>query len=153
MNLERQKELAFLHNQAAFCRSLGLTLTYDDCGNTLISLPYNPRLDHGLGGIHGGAIAALIDNAGWFAVAPHFSNWISTVEFQVRLLEHVEKKKLKAEGSIIRLGKKISVAEMKVYTEDGKLIALGSGTFALSSVPLDLNAVLPVLKSYEVFFQ
>ena len=77
----------------------------------------------------------LLDNAGWFTAATEYSTWVGTAEMQIRLLEPVTEKKLIATGKMIKSGKKIAMAEMKVETEDGKLIAVGSGTFAVTSVP------------------
>ncbi len=86
-------------------------------------------------------LATLLDNAGWFTSAPAFETWIATVEFTTRLLEPVSRAGLRSIGRVIRLGKSISTAEMEVRTPDGKLIAIGSGTFAATSVPFHIPPV------------
>ena len=55
-----------------------------------------------------------------------FCTWVATIEFHVRLLEHVENSDLIATGHVVSLGKTISVAEMQVCKPDGQPIALGT---------------------------
>lgn len=149
-----EEVLSQWHNRAPICRTFGMSLDYDEHGNARIELPHNPRIDHGMGGIHGGVIATLLDNAGWFTVATRFDHWIATLEFHVRLLDHAEKCDLVASGSIVRLGKTISTAEMKVCRKDGKAIAVGSGSFVLTGVerPQEQDAIHAILKKYEGLF-
>jgi len=135
----REQELVRLFlEKAPISKTYGMQFNYDDEGRAIFDLPYNPNFDHALGGIHGGVLATMLDNAGWFTVAPHFDCWIATVEFQVRLLEPVKNVHLQAKGKIIRLGKTVSVAEMEIRDPTAKLIATGSGTFAVTSIPFKL---------------
>ena len=57
--------------------------------------------------IHGGAIATMLDSAGWFTIAQYFENWIATVEFSTRLLDFSKDDELIATGHLARLGKRI----------------------------------------------
>ena len=133
--IKRGEKLVALFNSAPIKHTFGMALRYDNEGSAVFELPYNPGLDHALHGIHGGAIATLIDNAGWFTVAARHDTWIATVEFQTRLLEPVEKEKLISGGWLVGAGKSLSIAGMEVKTQQGRLIAVGSGTFAVTSVP------------------
>ncbi len=135
-SLERQIRLMELFHGAPICKTTGMKLSYNDQGQALFHMPYNPGFDHALHQIHGGLIATMLDNAGWFTVAPNFDCWVATVEFSTRLLEVTEKEDLISIGKIIRLGKKITTCEMEVRSPKGKLVAIGSGTFVTSSVPL-----------------
>jgi acyl-coenzyme A thioesterase PaaI-like protein len=54
-------------------------------------MPYNPLFDHTMGGIYGGVIASMIDNAGWFTAAAHTDKWISTANLTVQILQPAEK--------------------------------------------------------------
>ena len=66
----------------------------------------------------------MLDNAGWFTAAVHYDSWIATVEFETRLLEHVQAEELIATGEIVRLGKRITVTT-------------GSGTYTpIEKVPI-----------------
>ena len=131
---KKQRELIDLFGRAPIRKLFGMSLSYDEEGRARFDLPYNPQLDHALGGTHGGAIATLLDNAGWFTVAPHFDTWIVTVEFGVKLIEPVQEEDLYSLGRMIRAGGRIAFAEMEVRTAKGRLIATGTGTFSATSV-------------------
>ena len=133
---QRQHELIKLFNSAPIKQTTGMNLSYDENGSAIFEMPYNPSLNNGLGIIHGGVISILLDNAGWFTVAPHFDKWVATAELQARLLEPVEKIDLYSKGFILRAGKRIVMAQMEVRTKDEKLIAVGSGTFVVTSVQM-----------------
>jgi len=64
MTPERIEELLHLFHEAPIARYFGMTLSYTEEGNAVVDLPYNPDLDHGGGGIHGGVYAAMLDSAG-----------------------------------------------------------------------------------------
>jgi len=89
--------------------------------------------------VHGGVFATLLDNAGWATAAPHYDTWIATVELHVRLLEHVQAEDLVAVGRLIKRGRRLAVCDMEVRTAAGRLVAVGSGSFAPTSAPLTLS--------------
>ncbi|HSB45037.1 MAG TPA: hypothetical protein VLD60_08500, partial [Nitrospira sp.] len=75
-------------------KAAGMTLRYNEEGQAVFEMPYNPNYDHAMGAIHGSVFGMMIDNAGWFTVAPHYENWIVTVEFSTRLHEPVSREDL-----------------------------------------------------------
>lgn len=126
----RQAELIRKFSSSPIARSFGMSLTYDEEGHAHVSLPYNPSLDHALGGIHGGIIATLLDTAGWFtAAALHEGVWIATSTINIHLLEPATSIDLEAVGRVVRRGRRLDVAEMEVTGPDGKLYAVATGTF------------------------
>lgn len=127
--------LKTMFDQAPIARAFGMTLSYDGEHRAVFTQPYNASFDHSIGGIHGGVFATMLDNAGWFTVAVHYETWIATVEFQVRLLEPVQKEELVATGRLVHSGKRIATAEMEVCA-GGRRVAIGSGTFTVTSQPL-----------------
>lgn len=129
-----ERLVAHFHS-STIARSMGITLHYDDEQRAVFDLPYDGRFDHFLNDVHGGAIATLIDNAGWFAAAARYPTWIVSVEFQVRLHEPAGRQALRAIGSIVRAGKRITSTEMAVRNASGVLVATGSGSFAVTSSP------------------
>jgi acyl-CoA thioesterase len=136
---ERRRGLIELSHTAPILVSMGSRLSYNEEGEAVWDMPYNPSFDHALEGVHGGVFATLLDNAGWFTVAPYYDTWIATVEFQVRLLEHVQKKDLRAVGHLVKLGKRLATCRMEVLTaDDGKVVAMGSGTFAPTSARIPI---------------
>jgi len=132
---KREAELVKLFNKAPIKKAFGMTLRYDDSGSAIFEMPYNPALDHFLGGIHGGIISTLLDNAGWFTAAALYDNWVATAELTIRLLEPVQKVDLYSRGWIVKAGSRLVVAEMEVRTKDQELlVAKGSGSFILTSL-------------------
>ena len=130
----RRADLVALFDHAPIKHTFGMDLSYDHQGRAVFDQPYNPGLDHALKGVHGGVIATLLDNAGWFTAAAYYDTWIATVEMSVRLHEHVSAEDLQSRGRIIRLGRRISVCAMEVRTAAGRLIATGQGTFTSTGV-------------------
>jgi uncharacterized protein (TIGR00369 family) len=132
---EHLDRLIALFHGSTIARSMGLALHYDEMERAVIDLPYEGRFDHFLDDVHGGAIATLIDNAGWFAAAAQYPTWIASVEFQVRYHEPAGRQALRATGSIVRAGKRITSAVMEVRNRSGVLVATGSGSFVVTSSP------------------
>ena len=111
-----------------------MRMHYNEADQAIFTTHYNPNFDHALHQIHGGLIAMMIDNAGWFTVAPHFDYWVATVEFNIRLHEPVAKETLISIGKIVHLGKRLSSCEMEVKSSAGNLIATGAGSFLVTNV-------------------
>lgn len=137
MSTAWQQELTRIFHSAPIAKFFGMTLSYDDQGHSHFRLPYNPNLDHAAKGIHGGVIATLLDNAGWFAVAAQKDGLlVTTSEFKTHLLRPANETELHAEGWVVKFGKRVSVAEMRVSTSDGELVAIGTGTYVtMENIP------------------
>ena len=134
MDLTRHEQLIELfHQRARIAGTFGMRLSFDGDGNAAIDLPYNPKLDHGLGGIHGGVYCTLMDSAGWFTAAARHEDsvWVATSEMSVHLLAPVYQTDLHAEGRIIKAGKRQDVCEMRLFDAAGRLVAHGTGTFVV----------------------
>lgn len=146
MNATWQDQLIKLFHSAPIAKFFGMTLSFDVQGHPHFALPYNPNLDHALKGIHGGSIATLLDNAGIFAVSAQKEGvLITTSEFNTHLLYPAVECDLYAEGWVVKMGKRISKAEMRVTASDGELVAMGMGTYvALANVP-----VAEIMKSFQ----
>jgi uncharacterized protein (TIGR00369 family) len=140
MHKEHLDKLMKLFNERApIARTFGMQLSYDKDGCAVVELPYNPGLDHALGGVHGGIYMTMLDTAGWFtAAASHEQlSWVATSEISVHFLEPVSGLSLRAVGRMIKNGRRQDVAEMELYDENGLLIAHATGTFVkLSEIPL-----------------
>ena len=138
---KRCEELVTLFSRAPIKKTFGMNLSFADNNDSVFELPHNPALEHGLGDTHGGIIATLLDNAGWFAAAVQYDSWIATVEMQVRLLEPAKREPLRAVGRVLRAGQSLAVAEMEVRSLSGRLVATGSGTFAVTSLDTEKGKV------------
>ena len=131
---ERIEQLLRMFNEVApIAGTLGMRLSYDEEGQAIVDLPYNPGLDHALGGVHGGVYATMLDTAGWFTAAAAHDEpcWLATSEMSMHLLLPVERASLRAVGRLIKRGTRQDVAEMRLYDGDGRLVAHATGTFVL----------------------
>ncbi len=133
----RQEFLTARAGRSRLAGTMGYQLSYSDDGAALLRLPYNRDLDNGVGALHGGILSALIDTAAWYAAAPHYPNWIATVELQTRLLEPAAETEVTAIGRVVRVGQRLAVVEAEVRCPDGRLIAAGDGTFVATNRPWD----------------
>jgi uncharacterized protein (TIGR00369 family) len=113
--------------------TFGMELSYDGDGNAVFEMPHKEEFCHAMKDTHGGVIATLLDNAGWFTAAVQYDNWVNTSELTVRLHEPANQEDLRATGRIVRAGKRMCVATMEVRSDSGRLVATGSGTFVVSS--------------------
>lgn len=127
------QKLIDLFNSSPIKKSTGMNISYQGKGQAAFDFKRNPAFDHAMNDVHGGIIATLLDNAGWFTVAAHYGCWVVTVEFQVRLLEEAGQEDLQSIGRLIRVGKRLATAEMQVTSKSGRLVAVGSGTFSVTS--------------------
>lgn len=146
MSAERIVQLLHMFNEVApIARAFRMRLSYNKEGQAIVDLPYNPDLDHALGGVHGGVYATLLDTAGWFtaAAAQDVDCWLATAEMSIHFLAPVERTSLRAVGRLIKQGKRQDVAEMHLYDEGGRLVGHATGTFVtLPSVHLSRNPQL-----------
>ncbi len=133
MTQDIHQKLIDLFNSSPIKKTTGMIIQYHGDGRAIFDLPRNPAFDHALHDVHGGIIATMLDNAGWFTVAAHYQCWVVTVEFQVRLLEEAGREDLQSLGRLIRAGKRLATAEMQVTSKSGRLVAIGSGTFSVTS--------------------
>ncbi|MDW7709462.1 MAG: PaaI family thioesterase [Deferrisomatales bacterium] len=147
---QRRAELLRSFNQIApIARTFGMRLSFTDDDRAVVDLPYNPGLDHAMGGVHGGVYAALLDTAGWFAaaVAHGESSWIATSEMSIHFLKPSARTDLRAEGRILKRGKRQDVVEMHLYDGAEDLVGHGTGTMMvlphLPFSPLEKKASPP----------
>ena len=121
------------HTRPPIAKYFGMKLDFDENDQAIITLPYNPNLDHGEGAIHGGVIATILDNAGWFSSALANKGMVTTSEMSFHLLRSARKTQLTAKGKVLKLGRRQVVAEMYCYDENKQLIAHATGTYVKTS--------------------
>ena len=98
----------------------------------VIRMPMRPEFERrrGTGQYHGGAIAALIDIAGDYAVVMKVGGGVPTINFRVDFLRPGTNTSLTATASTRRLGRSVAVVDVDVHDDDGKLCAVGRGTYS-----------------------
>jgi uncharacterized protein (TIGR00369 family) len=100
-----------------FMGFLGARLGTIEPGLVEIILPYREELTQQHGFFHGGATAALADNAAGFAAFSLMSDDEQplSVEFKVNLVAKATGEKLIARGRVIRDGRNLKVCQTDVY--------------------------------------
>ena len=114
----REELLHLFNKKAPLANYFGMSLSFTKEGNAQIHLPYNPNLNHAMGGIHGGVYATMLDNAGWFTVAANLDRlcWVATSELSVRYLQPVKQSSVCSAQSCIRCSTRISVSGRGINT-------------------------------------
>ena len=111
---------------------LGLELLAVDKARGIVEMAFNASdsLCNKWGGIQGGNVAAMLDDAMAFAIGLNL-DWgqISpTLELKVSMLAPARPGRLYAVGQVVRRGRSVGFVEGLLYDETGQLLATGSST-------------------------
>jgi uncharacterized protein (TIGR00369 family) len=106
--------------------------TDPDKDQVVIKMPMRPEFERraGTGQYHGGAIAAFIDIAGDYAVVLKVGGGVPTINFRVDYLRPATNTALTATATTRRLGRSVAVVDIDVTDDNGKLCAIGRGTYS-----------------------
>ncbi|MGC5626953.1 PaaI family thioesterase [Georgenia sp. Z1344] len=85
------------------------------------------------GYVHGGILATLLDLAADWALVGALGTGVPTIDLSVNYLRAAQPGLLRVTGRAIRPGRQVSHAEAEVHDADGRLLAVGRGSF-LSAV-------------------
>lgn len=109
---------------------LGLRVTAMENGRSTVVFDKTSELYNAFGGIHGGAIASLIDVACAMSIrsADPTIRGSATISLSISFIDS-SSGHLTAEGTLTRLGNTIAATEAKVTDETGKLVAHAIGSF------------------------
>jgi len=83
----------------------------------------------GTGQWHGGAIAALIDTAGDFAIVLRTNAPVPTINFRVDYLRPATTATLLAIARVRRAGRTVGLVDIDVEDAEGRLVAVGRGCY------------------------
>ena len=103
-------------------------------GFARIEWPIEEKFHHGAASLHGSAYFRMLDDAAYFAASSRETAYfLVTASFEIQFLRPVSSGLLRAEGRIIEQhsGRHLS-AEAVLFSQEGKIVAKGSGTFARS---------------------
>lgn len=128
--------LADIYHASPIGRTTGMRIVFDEQGQATCHWRHCCAFDHALHAVHGGLIATMLDNAGWFTAAAAHGGWVVTSDFQVRLLQGTTGEDLRAVGRLLRPGRRLTVVAMDVWSQSGEHIATGNGTFCPTGQPL-----------------
>ena len=111
--------------------ALGITLHEIDGDDVVLRMPKRLEITREGGDIyHGGPVASLIDVAGDMAVAVKAGGGVPTISLRVDYLRPCTGPHLLATGRLRRHGRTISVADVDVHDDQGRLCAVGRGTYS-----------------------
>jgi len=113
-----------------FCRMEVLSADAG-AGTVEMKMPLQEPLQRAAGHaqFHGGPVASLIDTAGDFAVALMVKGTVPTINFRVDYVRPSSGAYLVARATARRVGRTVSVADVDVFDEQGRLTAMGRGTY------------------------
>jgi len=83
----------------------------------------------GTGQYHGGAIAALIDIAGDYALIALLGHGVPTINFRVDYLRPAAGAALRAMARVRRAGRTIGVVDVDILDDADRLVAVGRGCY------------------------
>lgn len=135
MTAARDDIIDFMERQVAFNRLLGLRISELREGFVRMELAFKPDFvgDPHRPALHGGVMSAMLDTCGgaavWSAVDP--GDRVSTVDLRVDYLRPGPLEDLVCEARVLRLGNRVGVTEMQVFTsaEPERIIASGKGVY------------------------
>ena len=115
----------------------GIELKVQD-GSTKITLEIEEKYFHAGKSTHGSVYFKLLDDAAYFAAQSKITDkFILTSSFNIQLFRPVINGKIEAIGTVDLMSKNVFTASSKLYDENGKLIAQGTGQFMKSPIDLD----------------
>ena len=128
-----KEEIQALLNNSPFISFMNLKIeSLDPDTDTLVMrMPMRPEFERraGTGQWHGGPIASLIDTVGDYAVVMKGGAGVPTVNFRTDYLRPGINTDLIATAKVRRAGRSIAVVDIDVHDENGKLLAVGRGTY------------------------
>ena len=133
------KKLQAADIQASFDRSpfigfLGLKVLAVDHDKSTFSarMPLRPELERrpGTKQFHGGPIASFIDTVGDYAIGMLVGGGVPTINLRIDYLRPSVGDYLDATAIVRRAGKTTAVIDIDVFGPDGKLVAVGRGTYS-----------------------
>jgi uncharacterized protein (TIGR00369 family) len=116
--------------ESPFQKFLGLELLRTEEGLVELRLPFRPefRRLNGEDAIHGGILSAVIDIAGDYAVMTRCAGDVPTVDLRVDYLRPASGN-LVVVARAVKVGRTLGVADVEVRDEEGRVVALGRGTY------------------------
>lgn len=80
--------------------------------------------------VHGGILSALVDMAGHAAVAAQVRHGLPTIDLRIDYLRMAAGEYLLATATVVKLGRSIAVADVRITDDAGRLVAIGRGAYS-----------------------
>ncbi len=146
LTAELQEAVAGFFQRIPFNQVLGIQLVELSLDKVVMELPMKPELIgnfvHGI--LHGGVISSLLDVAGGamaligaFDKHQHLSSTermqrlskLGTIDLRVDYLRPGRGQLFTATAVLLRSGNKVAVVRSELHSDDGNLVAVGTGTY------------------------
>jgi uncharacterized protein (TIGR00369 family) len=121
-----------------FVPLLGLSIEEFAPGTVRCRLTFRADLLNGVGVVHGGALAALVDHTLSLAVYPLVAAgaWVATTDMSVQYLAPVHEGDCVATGTVTHLGRRHAVVRVDV-TNAGRVVAAALGRVSVLERPAE----------------
>lgn len=115
---------------------LGIRFDALTAGRLVATMDVRPELLTPLGALHGGVMAGFVDHTLGCVLYPLMKRgqWAATTEFKLNYLRAVKSGALRAEATVLAMGRRSAVVRVDV-TNDDKLACVAQGTLLVSDPP------------------
>lgn len=136
MSSRHRRGLERAYRAAPVTRWMGTSCEVGD-GSATVFLTVREDFHHAAAAVHGSIYFRLLDDAAFFAANSVVTDvLVLTSSFDVRFFRPVAEGELRAEGKVLHSAQRIVTAESRLYDADDRLLAIGTGSFARSRIPL-----------------
>jgi uncharacterized protein (TIGR00369 family) len=119
----------YFNEEVTFSRHIGAKVEEVEPGRSVISIDVEDIHLNGVGTLHGGVYASLIDNAMGLSVLALVGVRTATIQMNVHFLGAVGGGRITCESEVVHRTRRTATAEARVRDADGNLVALGTGAF------------------------
>lgn len=106
-------------------------------GEARIEIPVREEFFHAAGAVHGSVYFKALDDSAFFAANSLVEEvFVLTTSFTLYLTRPISEGRLIATGRVVQASRRLWVVEARAVDAEGLQIALGSGTFMPSRIPL-----------------
>lgn len=124
-----QEEMNQIIDRNPFAKYLGMKLTKVEEGFARGTVPMRDQHNNVYGGMHGGCVFALADTIAGIAAAT-YGHMVTTLDSNFNYLEAIrDTEEVICEARVIRHGGRISVLNVEIYDDNGKLLCNGGFTY------------------------
>ena len=118
--------------ESPYQRFLGLEFARYEEGLVEIGMPFREEFlrEDGSDWLHGGILSAVIDIAGDYAVFSKTGGDVPTLDLRIDYLRPAKRGRLTAIARTVKVGRRVSVADVEVKDEHGHVVAVGRGLYA-----------------------
>lgn len=116
---------------------LNKEITIEKAGVARVAIPFNGDLTQNSDFLHAALLFEVGDTAGFMAANSMEETYsVLTVDYHINLMRPVRKEGIYAIGEVVNAGKTLYVTRSNIYTDSGRLVAAGQGTYMVTKILL-----------------